>query len=137
MGWRDLTLTLEPLTHPTTTTPTHHSGNTTLALRHAFNNQWAYYSEAGPWMNSFPMAIRVTGVTGETLVDEVTSKDGNDGTVQFKTIGDGTAGAGYPGRGVPPKNIPHPGSATGGGGAAAGPKAAADPAKSARRMLAA
>lgn len=55
-------------------------------LRRSTNNQWGYYSEAGPWEGSFPMGIRITSVTGETVEDTLTSNPGNAGTVQFSQV---------------------------------------------------
>ena len=80
-------------------------------LRRSNNNQFAYYSEAGPWQTEMPLPLRVTSVTGETVEDVMASTSGGDGTVQFKGTGDvGSPGAGYPGRGVPPTNLPTTGS---------------------------
>ena len=94
-----------------------------ISLKRVFNNQWAYYSEQGP--ASWPMDIKVTSVTGETVTDKVTSQAGNTGAVNFKETGGGAPGAGYPGKGVPPLNLPNKGSV---GGAPAGNGAAAVPA---------
>lgn len=81
------------------------------SLRRSNNNQFAYYSEAGPWQTTMPMPIRVTSVTGETVEDVVASTSGGEGKVQFRVTGDaGAPGAGYPGRGVPPNNLPNKGS---------------------------
>ena len=87
-------------------------------LKRVFNNQFAYYSEAGPWQSAFPLPVRVTSVTGETLEDTIKSAEGGDGTQQFKERGGGAPGAGYPGKGVPPQNLPNKGSV---GGAPAAP----------------
>jgi len=99
-------------------------GGAWRALKHTTNNQWAYYSEAGPWQSSFPLPVRVTSVTGETIEEAITSAAGGDGTKQFKETGGGAPGAGYPGKGVPPENLPNKGS-VGAGAAGAAPKAAA------------
>lgn len=86
-------------------------GGSWMSLRRSNNNQWAYYSEAGPWQASFPLPIRVTSVTGETVEDAMASSSGGDGKVQFKVTGDvGAPGTGYPGKGVPPQNLPNKGS---------------------------
>jgi len=80
-------------------------------LRRSNNNQFAYYSEFGPWQTTIPLPLRITSVTGETLEDTMASTSGGDGKVQFKVTGDvGAPGAGYPGRGVPPQNLPNKGS---------------------------
>ena len=98
-----------------------------IPLKRVFNNQWAYYSEKGP--ASWPMDIKVTSVTGETVTDKVTNQAGNTGTVNFKETGGGAPGAGYPGKGVPPLNLPNKGSV--GGAPADNGAAAASAAKAA------
>ncbi|CAL8470266.1 g9808 [Coccomyxa elongata] len=57
-----------------------------LPLKRTVNNQWPYYNTNGPWQSSFPMPIRVTSVTGETIEDSITSVKGGDGTKQFSAI---------------------------------------------------
>lgn len=101
-------------------------GGSWRSLRRSNNNQFAYYSEAGPWQTTMPLPIRVTSVTGETVEDTVASTSGGEGKVQFKVTGDvGSPGAGYPGRGVPPNNLPNKGSV-----GSAGSKSPAAPASS-------
>lgn len=86
-------------------------GGAFRSLRRSNNNQWAYYSEAGPWQTEMPLALRITSVTGETVEDVMSSTSGGEGRAQFKVTGDvGSPGAGYPGRGVPPANLPNKGS---------------------------
>lgn len=57
-----------------------------LPLKRTVNNQWPYYNTNGPWQSSFPMPIRVTSVTGETIEDSITSVKGGDGIKQFSTV---------------------------------------------------
>ncbi len=65
-----------------------------LPLKRTVNNQWPYYNTNGPWQSSFPMPIRVTSVTGETIEDSITSTKGGEGTKQVSgTAGSGTAGS--------------------------------------------
>ncbi len=58
-----------------------------LPLKRTVNNQWPYYNTHGPWQSSFPMPIRVTSVTGETIEDTITSAKGGDGAKQFSAVG--------------------------------------------------
>jgi len=91
-------------------------GGSWRSLRRSNNNQFAYYSEAGPWQETMPLPLRITSVTGETVEDSMASTAGGEGKVQFKVTGDvGSPGAGYPGRGVPPANLPNKGSVGGAG----------------------
>ena len=91
-------------------------GGSWRSLRRSNNNQFAYYSEAGPWQETIPLPLRITSVTGETVEDSMASTAGGEGKVQFKVTGDvGSPGAGYPGRGVPPANLPNKGSVGGAG----------------------
>ena len=110
-------------------------GGSWRSLRRSNNNQFAYYSEAGPWQSEMPLPLRVTSVTGETVEDTMASTSGGEGKVQFKVTGDaGAPGAGYPGRGVPPANLPNKGSV---GGGAAGKVAvqSAGPQSGGRKLL--
>lgn len=63
-------------------------GDSWIPLQRGTNNQWAYYNSAGPWEDNFPMGVRVTSVTGETIDDAVPSKTGGDGGAQFAEVGD-------------------------------------------------
>ena len=106
-------------------------GGAFRSLRRSNNNQWAYYSEAGPWQTEMPLALRVTSVTGETVEDAMSSTSGGEGKVQFKATGDvGSPGAGYPGRGVPPANLPNKGSVGSSGSKSASSSASAPAASS-------
>ena len=62
-------------------------GGEWLPLKRTVNNQWPYYNTNGPWQSSFPMPIRVTSVTGETIEDTITSAKGGDGSKQFSAVG--------------------------------------------------
>nr|QOL01074.1 putative extracellular protein CSOL_007b [Pseudococcomyxa simplex] len=68
-------------------------GGEWLPLKRTVNNQWPYYNTNGPWQSSFPMPIRVTSVTGETIEDTITSAKGGDGSKQFSAVG-GSGGSG-------------------------------------------
>ena len=69
-------------------------GDTWLPLKRTVNNQWPYYNTNGPWQSSFPMPIRVTSVTGETVEDAITGVKGGQGTKQFgQTSGGGGGGS--------------------------------------------
>ena len=104
-------------------------GGSWRSLRRSNNNQFAYYSEAGPWQASMPLPLRVTSVTGETVEDSMATTSGGPGKVQFKVTGDvGAPGAGYPGRGVPPANLPNKGSV--GSAGSKSPAASASPSPS-------
>lgn len=61
-------------------------GDSWIPLQRGTNNQWAYYNSAGPWEDNFPMGVRVTSVTGETIDDAVPSKTGGDGGAQFAEV---------------------------------------------------
>ena len=50
------------------------------------NNQYAYYNTLGPWNTYFPLHIRVTSVTGETVDDYISSKTGGVGQAQFSNV---------------------------------------------------
>ena len=50
------------------------------------NNQYAYYNTLGPWNTYFPLHIRVTSVTGETVDDYIPSKTGGVGSAQFTDV---------------------------------------------------
>ncbi len=65
-------------------------GGEWLPLKRTVNNQWPYYNTNGPWQSSFPMPIRVTSVTGETIEDVITSTKGGDGTKQFSQVAGGS-----------------------------------------------
>jgi hypothetical protein len=57
-----------------------------LPLERTVNNQWPYYNTNGPWQSSFPMPIRVTSVTGETIEDAIPSQTGGNGSKQFTSV---------------------------------------------------
>ena len=68
-------------------------GGAWLPLKRTVNNQWPYYNTNGPWQTSFPMPIRVTSVTGETIEDAITGVKGGQGTSQFSDVSGGGGGA--------------------------------------------
>ena len=57
-----------------------------LPLKRTVNNQWPYYNTNGPWQGAFPIPVRVTSVTGETIEDAITGVKGNQGTKQFTEV---------------------------------------------------
>ena len=61
-------------------------GGNWIGLTRTSNNQWAYYNSAGPWENNFPMGLRLTSVTGETIEDSMASNEGGQGQAQFSDV---------------------------------------------------
>ncbi len=54
-----------------------------MPLKRSSNNQWPYYNTNGPWQSSFPMPIRITSASGETIEDSIPNAKGGDGSKQF------------------------------------------------------
>ena len=61
-------------------------GGSWLPLKRSTNNQWPYYNTNGPWQSSFPMPIRITSATGETVEDHIPNAKGGEGTKQFTEV---------------------------------------------------
>ena len=60
--------------------------NQWVTMTDTSNNQYAYYNTLGPWNTYFPLHIRVTSVTGETVDDYITSATGGVGSAQFTDV---------------------------------------------------